>query len=117
MKTPTKPQRNLPAGNGAARVADSLPKKGAESDVPPKPKEPDTKTFNGRVAKRLRALRHKRKLSVDAFMAELVKHGVDVNRSLVYAWENGSKLIHPNNYPAISRALGCKSVKAFLPDE
>ncbi len=104
----------LRRGAAAGTMAGS-PRKGA--DVPRPPKEPDTSTYNGRVAARLRELRAKRGLSVEALMDNLAQHGLTVNRSLVYAWENGSKLVHPNHYPAIAAALGCKSVRQFLPDD
>jgi hypothetical protein len=88
-----------------------------EKDLSPRtPKEPDASTYNGRVAVRIRELRNKRGQAVDEFLQALEQQGLTVNRSLAYAWENGSKLIHPNHYPAIAAALGCRSVRAFLPE-
>ena len=78
-------------------------------------KDPDTSTFSGRVSMRLRQLRKKRAMSREQLWVKLSALGVEVSVPALYAYENGNRKIDPDDYPAFAKALGCKSVKDFLP--
>jgi transcriptional regulator with XRE-family HTH domain len=82
----------------------------------PSEKQPDTSTYSGRVAARIRALRKACDMDREQFRAALAKLGVDVALSTLYGWENGNTSPDPDRYPAIAKALRCKSVRDFLPE-
>lgn len=84
---------------------------------PREEKEPDTTTYGGRIAKRIRELRKRAGFTVASFHAALDKQGIKVSQSTVYGWENGNVGIDPNHYPAIARALHLTSVRTLLPNE
>lgn len=80
-------------------------------------RQPDTSTYSGRVAARIRELRKKRKIDRSQLRDALQQNGVKVSMPALYAYENGNRPVNPDHYPAFSKALGCKSVRAFLPAE
>lgn len=71
--------------------------------------EPDTRTFSGRVAARIRALRDKRGMTVDDLADK-----IGIEPSTLYGYESGSRKPDPDLYPKFAEAFGI-SVTAFLP--
>ena len=100
----------LQRARGGIRVS------GNGASMPPASKPLDTSTYTGRMAKRLQSLRTQRGLSVVEFHAALKKRGLTINKSLIYAWETGKKTIHPNDFPAVAKALGV-TIHELLPDK
>jgi len=88
-----------------------------QSVAPREEKQPDESTYSGRVAARVRYLRVRENLSREQLQAQLKRHGVTVSMPALYAYENGQRSLHPDHFPAFAKALGCKSVRAFLPAE
>lgn len=80
-------------------------------------RQPDTSTYSGRVAARIRELRKNRRMERSELHAALAQHGVKVSMPALYAYENGNRPVNPDHYPAFAKALGCKSVRSFLPAE
>jgi len=79
--------------------------------------EIDTSTYTGRVAARVVELMTKRQMSADELQTALRQHGVDASTASIYTWIGHTRDIPPDNYPAFAKALGLKSVRAFLPEE
>ena len=73
-----------------------------------KPKEPDTSTFTGQVAARIRERRLKKKISVEDAAA-----AAGVSAQAWYHWEKGTHL-PLEALPKAARALGC-SVRSLIP--
>ena len=78
-------------------------------------RDPNTSTYSGRVAARIRKLRKDRQMERSELHAALERYGVKVSMPSLYAYENGNRPVNPDHYPAFAKALGCKSVRAFLP--
>ena len=74
-------------------------------------KEVDTSTYSGRFAVRLRALRDKTGMSVEAFVE---MHGF--NRTTWYSWEHGYATPSFDKLPDIAKAFGI-SVRTLIPKE
>jgi ribosome-binding protein aMBF1 (putative translation factor) len=72
--------------------------------------DPDTSTYSGRIADRVRSLRESKRLTVEA-LAD--KSGIGLKA--LYAYESGTRTIPPDVYPALARALGCKTAADFFP--
>lgn len=70
--------------------------------------EPDTKTYSGRIAHRVRSLRESKAMTVEGLATK-----VGVGAGAMYAYESGSRTIPPDLYPALARALGCKLPEFF----
>ena len=85
--------------------------------MPRAEKDPDTSTYSGRIAARVRELRKKRGLSREELWVKLTAEGCHVGVPSLYNYENGRAKINPDDYPAFAKALGCKSVKDFLPPD
>jgi transcriptional regulator with XRE-family HTH domain len=77
----------------------------------PARKEPDTSTFTGRFASRLRELRAKAGLS-----REELAEKIGVKMSAVKNWENDLNMPTMDKLPALSKALKV-SVRNLLPKE
>lgn len=73
--------------------------------------EPNLKTYSGRVAARVRALRDKR-----GWAAEDLAKKIGVPVKTLYSYESGDRVISPDLYPNLAEAFGM-SVRAFLPAE
>ena len=104
------------------RRAKAATKMGAEStpsrsrQVAARPnRQPDTTTYSGRIARRMRKLRKAKKMSIDEMRIALESAGVVMVNSALYAYENGNRQINPDHYPALAKVLGCESVRDFLP--
>lgn len=91
---------------GATKLARKMPR--AEKD-------PDTSTYSGRIAARVRELRKKQRMSREEFWVKLDAIDCRVSVASLYAIENGNVRLNPDFYPAFAKALGCKSVREFLP--
>lgn len=78
---------------------------------------PDTSTYTGRLAARLRKLREQRGKSVDEMHTSLTSRriGLDISRKTYYAWEAGSHDIPTHALPALAKALGI-GVRELMPD-
>lgn len=70
----------------------------------------DTTKYTGKLAARLRELREAKGMTMEK-LAE--KAGVSV--MTIYAWESNRRAIDPNSYPALAKALGCKTPDEFFP--
>jgi hypothetical protein len=79
-------------------------------------KKADKSSYSGRVAARLRSLKKARKWNDDALWLALRQAGADVSVSTIRSWQNGNRLIHPDEYPAIAKAFGVP-IREFLPDK
>lgn len=77
-------------------------------------KKANKKPYSGRVAARLRAMRKHRRWSDETLWLALRDAGVDVSMSTVRSWQNGNRLIHPDEYPGIAKAFGVPLFE-FLP--
>lgn len=75
-----------------------------------KRREVDTTVYSGRLAERVRQLREAKGLSVE----ELADR-VGFATMTVYQWESGYRQINPDCYPALAKALGCKTVPELFP--
>lgn len=78
-------------------------------------KEPDQSTYSGRIAARVRSLRKRQKMSREELWVKLDAAGCRISVASLYAIENGNVRLNPDFYPAFSKALGCKTVREFLP--
>lgn len=78
-------------------------------------KAPSKATYSGRVAIRFRAMRTKAGWNVEQMWREMDAAGIEVTVSAIRSWENGSRAIDPNYYPAIAKIFGCANVHEFLP--
>lgn len=83
----------------------------------PSEKQPDTSTYSGRVSSRIREARKARRMTVEELRDALRAAGCQIALSTLYGWENGSKRPDPDDYPALAKVLGFKSVRQFLPSE
>jgi len=73
--------------------------------------EPDTATFSGRFAARLRSLREKAKLT-----PEQVAEKMGVALSTIYSWEAGSTFPKPEQLLLLMVVLDLKSVRTLFPE-
>jgi transcriptional regulator with XRE-family HTH domain len=76
-------------------------------------KEPDTKTFSGRLAKQVRDLRDSRGLSAEELAQKIRTAGYAVSISTIYHWENGTRQIPVDALPAIAKALRVNLIDLF----
>ncbi len=77
----------------------------------PARKPPDTSTYSGRFAVRLRMLREKAGLSVEEVAIE-----TGISTRTWYDWESGRTEPKLNVYPTLAEALGLK-VRTLLPEK
>lgn len=70
----------------------------------------DTSDYGGKIAVQVRALRNAAGLTVDELAT---KAGIDVKA--LYAYEQRTRRIPPEKYPALAKALGCKTPNDFFP--
>lgn len=97
----------LNGGGSAVRVkAERLNPK--EDALSPRPtKDPDKRTYSGRVAINVKSLRASKEITREAFCVAVNKHGDHkITVPTVYAWENGNRRIEADYFPAIAKALG-----------
>ncbi len=78
----------------------------------PARKPPDTSTYSGRFAVRLRMLREKAGLTVEEVATEL-----GVKTITVYGWEQGRSMPHFDNIPAIAELFSFKRSRDVLPEK
>lgn len=84
----------------------------------PKRKQPNLKTYTGRVAARIRFLREKAGITVEEFAKRVAEFsGEKVSVFTAYAWENGNSTPNIKMLPAIAYALQVKKARLILPDE
>lgn len=82
-----------------------------------KPSSPDSSTYAGRVAARLRELREKKGLTVEHMVNSLnTLHGANIKPVTYYTYEAGSRDLPLNLFPAVASVLGT-SIAKFLPPE
>lgn len=70
----------------------------------------DTSEYSGRMALRLRELREAKGLT-----PEELADKVGVDWRTIYTYESRKRKIDPDLYPALAKALGCKSPSDFFP--
>lgn len=68
--------------------------------------EPSSKTWRGRVALRLRALRKATKLTAQKAATAITNAGYEVGRSSIYRWEDGTNMPQLEGLPAIAKVYG-----------
>ena len=78
----------------------------------PARKSPDTSTYSGRFAVRLRSLREKAGLSVEELADEL-----EISTISVYKWEQGKSAPNVADFLKIAEALQLKSVRTLFPEK
>ena len=78
----------------------------------PARKEPDTSTYSGRFAVRLRSLREKAGLTHGDVAQKL---GVTV--WTIYSWEQGRHFPQPDQFPILKEILGLKTIHSLFPKE
>ncbi len=78
-------------------------------------KEPDTSTYSGRLAARIRELRDRAGLSVEDAVELMEVAGFPVKARSWYYWESGSNSPPVDAIPAIACTLKLKTVRALLP--
>lgn len=82
--------------------------------MPPK-RTIDTKTYLGRVAVRLTALRTEAGLSVESLVTALNKAGYPIAGPTVYAWEQGRSTPHVEALPHLAKIYRLKTPGEVLP--
>lgn len=83
----------------------------------PARKEPDTTTYSGRFAKRLRAFREDAGLTAEEMAARITRFaGIAVDKFRLYKWESAKAGPPYDLLPAIAKALKLRSVKDLMPD-
>jgi len=78
----------------------------------PARKEPDSETYSGRFAVRLRTLREKAGLTVQEVAEKL-----GISDVSYYALEKGSPTVRLEFLPIIAETLQLKSVKSLFPEK
>jgi len=78
----------------------------------PARKEPDSSTYSGRFAIRLKQLREKAGLTV-----EQVADQLGLTATAVYHWESGLHAPKAQMFPNIAKIYKLKKVKDILPNE
>ena len=73
--------------------------------------EPDTATYAGRFAVRLRSLREKAKITPDEVAEKL-----GVSLSTIYNWESGYTFPKPEQLLLLMVVLDLKSVRSLFPE-
>ena len=90
-------------------------KRKQNTDTPrmsPARKQPDTATYSGRFAVRLRTLREKAGLSV-----EEVAEAVGVKPITIYSWEAGRTEPRVDQYPPLALQYGITNPRTLLPEK
>jgi transcriptional regulator with XRE-family HTH domain len=78
-------------------------------------KPPNTSTYTGRVAAKLRELRLKRGWSVDDVRDRLAMRGIEVSAQAIYKWETGLRPVPVDVIPVIARIYGYGTAGGWLP--
>jgi len=73
--------------------------------MPRKQKKPDTRTYSGRVAARVREVRESQNKSVQDVLELLADREVHVSEAAWYHYENGSRTLPPDLYPHVAAVL------------
>jgi transcriptional regulator with XRE-family HTH domain len=81
-----------------------------KQNMSPARKEPDTSTYSGRFAVRLRSLREKAGLT-----HEEVATAMSVTLNTIYHWEQGKHFPKPDQLPQLMEILKLKTVWALFP--
>ena len=79
-------------------------------------KTPDTSTYAGRLAERIRKLRERAGLSIGDAAKRITKAGYSISASGVYKWENGQAVIPATAFLSVASAYGCKP-RNLIPNE
>ncbi len=83
----------------------------------PAPKKADESTYAGRFAARLRELREKAGLSVDAMSTAMCAAGYETTSKSLYNWESAFRQPPIDAYPFLASVLQLKSIRALLPEK
>lgn len=78
--------------------------------------QPDTKTYSGRFAARLRELRTRKYGTQSLFREALESRGLIVTPQTLSGWETGYRTPDLDSLPILADALGVK-VRKLLPDK
>lgn len=70
----------------------------------------DTSDYGGKIAARVRMLRETAGITVEELAR---KAGIDLKS--MYAYEQRTRRIPPEKYPALAKALNCKTPDDFFP--
>lgn len=111
MKTKAKrPRRDLKSKHGQRMLEGSKPPSKDRSVAGRQRATVDTSEYSGKIAARVRTLRETLGMSVEELAK---KSGIDVKS--FYAYEQRTRRIPAEKYPAIAKALGCKTPDEFFP--
>ncbi len=83
----------------------------------PAPKPVDESNYSGRFAARLKSLREKAGLTVEAVTERLRGLGFPIADRSYYNWESCKSSPPLDAFPLIAQALGVKSVRTLMPEE
>lgn len=85
----------------------------------PTRKEPDTSTYCGRFAVRLRELREEAELSIEELAEQIAKHNDSGRKSpgarAIYQWEQAKSMPPFELLPVIATSLCLKSPRKLIP--
>ena len=80
-------------------------------------KSVDTESYAGRFSARIRLLREKSGKTVEQAVDDMNAAGYEVAARSYYNWEQAKASPPINAFPALSVALGLKSIRALLPEK
>jgi len=78
----------------------------------PARKEPDTSTYSGRFAVRLRNLREKAGYTIEGLAEAL-----EASPSTIYSWESGTRAPNVADFPIVAEILKLKKTRDLFPNE
>ena len=78
-------------------------------------KEPNDSRYSGRVAKRIRELRDRKKLTVEDVVERMKQHGFSIAQPTFSQWETGRTKPSLDAFPALAKALGVP-IRDLLPE-
>jgi ribosome-binding protein aMBF1 (putative translation factor) len=99
----------LQKGKAATKMGASTPSRSRQVAGRERAKV-DTSDYSGKIAARVRTLRETASMSVEDLAK---KAGIDIKA--MYAYEQRTRRIPPEKYPALAKALNCKTPDDFFP--
>lgn len=97
-------------------ISDHRPKKRPPTPMARPARDPDTSTYTGRFALRLRELREKRGKTVPEMVDAFRLQGLTVAAPTIYGWERGIRTPDFDSLPQIAAAYGV-TVRSLIPAE
>ncbi len=81
----------------------------------PAAKDPDSTTYSGRFAQRLRALREKKGLTGQQLVQHLNAAGLNIGQTTYYNWESGRSEPPLDALPVLAKLLGLSGPRLLFP--